>query len=162
MNKKKTEELFERYPKIFRQRILPMSETSMCWGFSCGDGWFNIIDCLCFTLQAHVDQLTVDWDLHKDKVEKPKWLLEPIPQVEATQVKEKFGGLKFYVDSSDDYILGAINFAEALSYKTCEDCGSRGETNKVGWISTLCVPCREERVEERNGLIQDRKQLKLF
>jgi hypothetical protein len=47
--------LCERYPKIFRDRHAPMSETCMCWGFP-GDGWFTIIDALCDRIQSHIDQ----------------------------------------------------------------------------------------------------------
>jgi hypothetical protein len=27
----------------------------MCWGFSCGDGWYNILDKLCANIQHHID-----------------------------------------------------------------------------------------------------------
>ncbi len=38
--------LYARYPHLYRQKNLPMSQTCMCWGFSCDDGWFVIIDSL--------------------------------------------------------------------------------------------------------------------
>lgn len=47
--------LCSKYPKIFRDRRAPMTKTAMCWGFSCGDGWFNILDALCRNIQSHVD-----------------------------------------------------------------------------------------------------------
>lgn len=47
--------LVEKYPKIFVNRYAPMTETCMCWGFSCGDGWYNIIDQLCNNIQHHID-----------------------------------------------------------------------------------------------------------
>lgn len=47
--------LCEKYPKIMVNRHKPMTETCMCWGFSCGDGWFNIIDKLCANIQSHID-----------------------------------------------------------------------------------------------------------
>ena len=61
---------------------------------------------------------------------------------EVTQVKEKYGGLRFYVDSSDDYIDGLISMAEGMSYKICSECGGKSvnQTNR-GWIYTLCKPC---------------------
>jgi hypothetical protein len=43
------------FPKIFAERNLPMQETAMCWGFECGDGWFNIINQLCQNIQHHID-----------------------------------------------------------------------------------------------------------
>ncbi len=32
-----------------------MKETCMCWGFECGDGWFNILDQLMGNIQHHID-----------------------------------------------------------------------------------------------------------
>jgi hypothetical protein len=49
--------LCEKYPKIFRDRNAPMEQTCMYWGFSCDDGWFNIIDRLCANIQWHIDQV---------------------------------------------------------------------------------------------------------
>ena len=36
-------------------RHAPMTETCMCWGFACGDGWFNILDQLMGNIQHHID-----------------------------------------------------------------------------------------------------------
>jgi len=47
--------LCETYPKMFVNRHGSMKETCMCWGFSCGDGWFNILDQLCSNIQHHID-----------------------------------------------------------------------------------------------------------
>ena len=64
------------------------------------------------------------------------------PTIDVVQVKEKFGGLRFYIGgvSRDKYdgVYDAINAAEALSYLTCEDCGAPGEPREGGWIRTLC------------------------
>ena len=32
-----------------------MRETCMCWGFECGEGWFNILDQLMGNIQHHID-----------------------------------------------------------------------------------------------------------
>lgn len=117
--------LYEKYPKIFRQKDLPMSDTCMCWGVCVGEGWFNIIDTLCMNMQNHISR-------------------KKCTQVEAVQVKEKFGGLRFYYSGGDEYIKGAVDMAEALSYCTCEKCGGFGTQNKTGWIKTLCTSCRSE------------------
>ena len=42
MRKELDEKLCEKYPLIFKNRHADMTETAMCWGFECGDGWFNI------------------------------------------------------------------------------------------------------------------------
>ena len=47
--------LCKTYPKMFVERHKPMQETCMCWGFECGDGWFNIIDQLCSNIQHYID-----------------------------------------------------------------------------------------------------------
>ena len=47
--------LCERYPKMMVNRNKSMMETCMCWGFECGDGWFNILDQLMSNIQHHID-----------------------------------------------------------------------------------------------------------
>jgi hypothetical protein len=116
--------LCEKYAKIFRDRHGDMRSTAMCWGFDHGDGWYNIIDQLCASIQNHID-----WNSPTGN---------PIPQVVATQVKEKFGGLRFYYMGGDDTIDGMVRMAEALSLVTCERCGAPGQTRGRGWIRTLC------------------------
>jgi len=124
MKKELDEELCKKYPKIFSDRLAPMTETAMCWGFSCDDGWYNIIESLCHCIQSHID-----WK-NRDK--------ETVKQVVALQVKEKFGGLRFYVKGGDDYTDGMIALAETLSEATCEKCGAPGKTRTGFWVSTLC------------------------
>ena len=58
--------LCEKYPKMMVNRTKPMMETCMCWGFECGDGWFNILDQLMGNIQHHID-----W---KDK--QRKWAMD--------------------------------------------------------------------------------------
>jgi hypothetical protein len=47
--------LCEKYPKMMVNRNKDMKETCMCWGFDCGDGWFNILDQLMGNIQHHID-----------------------------------------------------------------------------------------------------------
>jgi hypothetical protein len=56
----------------------------------------------------------------------------------ASQVKEKFGGLRFYVQAATDKHYNYISFAESMSYRTCEECGAPGKTYTDGWHRTLC------------------------
>ena len=56
MRKELQDKLYTKYPKLFGQKDLPMSQTAMCWGVECGDGWYNIVDQLCRGIQHHVDQ----------------------------------------------------------------------------------------------------------
>lgn len=117
--------LCDKYPKIFANRHGDMRNTAMCWGFACGDGWYNIIDTLCYLLQS-----MHDWN---DK--NPMF-----PQIVASQVKEKYGELRFYTEGATEWQSGAIEMATALSLRTCEECGQRGECNTTnGWMRTRCA-----------------------
>jgi len=135
MNQELQNKLFNKYPKIFRQKDLPMQQTAMCWGITCGDGWYNIVDTLCGQIQNHLEHNMKDND--------------GAIVIEATQVKEKYGSLRFYYTGGDDFIRGVCWMAEGLSSCTCEECGSPGTPNDKGWIHTLCDPCRENIMEIR-------------
>ncbi len=55
------------------------------------------------------------------------------------QVKEKFGGLRFYINSASNEIHDRISEAEKLSYSVCEKCGNPGKLrNNRRWVLTLC------------------------
>jgi len=160
MRKELDELLCVKYPKIFRDRNAPMNQTCMCWGFDCGDGWFNIIDMLCANIQGHIDRVerqrdsTIKWN---ENVNDPnfEWMSfvkreeRPVPelvdQVVAVQVKEKFGTLRFYYNGGDDFINGLERMAESMSAVTCEECGNPGTITKGGWIRTLCETHKKEK-----------------
>ena len=188
MKQELDEALCAKYPKIFKYRHAPMTHTAMCWGFECGDGWYNIIDVLCGNIQSHVDfkrkrrarALQFNRALKRalagdtrplqmhftfgGKGEPDEWAIEmsnkaivkaefnevppPMPYITASQVKEKFGGLRFYTNGFTDEVSGMIRMAESMSYRTCEVCGSPGRSNNYGWISTLCDTHRLERGED--------------
>jgi len=75
--------------------------------------------------------------------------------VEATQVKEKYGSLRFYYTGGDEFIRGICWMAEGLSECTCEECGSPATQNGRGWISTLCDPCRKNIMEIRKKNVEE-------
>jgi hypothetical protein len=138
-------QLVEKYPKIFVDRYAPMTETCMCWGFECGDGWYQILDSLCDQIQHYTD-----WN--NDNRAKGYEQYKEVPQVVATQVKEKFGGLRFYYNGGDDVIDGMVRMAESWAYHTCEECGHPGTMRHDGWIRTLCdkhEEARQERFKKR-------------
>lgn len=57
---------------------------------------------------------------------------------ETCQIKEKFGGLRFYINSASDDVSEAINEAEEKSFKVCEVTGNPGELRTdLGWYRTL-------------------------
>jgi hypothetical protein len=61
----------------------------------------------------------------------------------ASQIKEKFGGLRFYMTCGTDEIFDLVEEAEELSYKICEECGKPGKERDGGWIHTHCDDCHE-------------------
>lgn len=54
------------------------------------------------------------------------------------QIKEKFGGLRFYVGEASDEFYGLVEAAEREAAVTCEECGEPGELRGGGWLKTLC------------------------
>ncbi len=123
MKKELDDKLVQDYPKIFANRNKSKYESPMAWGFTCGSGWYTIIDLLCSNIQNHLDY-------------KPE-----IHQVVADQVKEKFGTLQFYVTGGNDYTRGLIRMAESLSAVICENCGNPGKLMDDGWLKVRCEKC---------------------
>lgn len=126
MNEENTKYLRENFPNLFKDYGGDPRQTCMAWGIAVGDGWFEII---------------------KELAEK----LEPLGVV-AAQVKEKFGGLRFYINGVDksifDEVHGYINEAESKSYETCERCGKPGKRTGKGWVLTLCEECDKKDPED--------------
>lgn len=51
-----------------------------------------------------------------------------------TQVKKKFGGLRFYVHQETDQVYRMVSEAEAKSYHICEVCRAGGELIVIGGV----------------------------
>ena len=123
--------LCEKYPKMMVNRNKSMMETTMCWGFECGGGWYNILNLLMSNIQHYTD-----WN--NKNFEKGYTQYKQVPQLTLDQVKEKFGTLRFYYTGGDEHISGMVRMAESMSGVTCEKCGSPGERRGSGWIYTAC------------------------
>lgn len=107
----------QKYPNLFRE--YPRS------GFALDSGWDELAHSLCAVLERHIENL-------------PE---EVRGEIQCAQVKEKFGGLRFYMTQETPYISGAIALAESMSFKICGTCGKPGERRSGGWILTLCDDC---------------------
>lgn len=108
-------EMREKFPKIFSKPF---------GGFAVGPGWWPIIKSLCELIQHHID-----WKAKQGHV---------VPQVTVDQIKEKFGGLRFYYEGGDDAIDGMVSMAESWAVHSCEDCGNVATKHTSGWIRNLC------------------------
>lgn len=92
-------------------------------GFDCPRGWLGIVERLSLAIEVMVK----DW---------------PDPPT-VIQVKEKFGGLRFYMSQYPAAVEALILQAESESFRTCERCGNPGQRNRRApgskwWIRTLC------------------------
>ena len=97
--------------------------------FEVGPGWYELIKDL---IQ---DLIELGWDK------------------QVCQVKEKFGGLRFYINTGSDEIYKRITEAEKQSYETCEETGLPGELRTdIGWHTTLCDEEYQKIKEKRNGI----------
>jgi hypothetical protein len=170
MNKNIELKLVNKYPDIFSEYNGDMKRTCMCWGFECGNGWYNIIDKLCSDIKNVIGNKDIN--------------------VVATQVKEKFGGLRFYFSFESSYSsffekidifirnfmfkkrLGRIYWkftdfrkkfiktayekidylvekAQSDSLNTCEICGNPGKCRGNLWLSTTCDECKRK-LDDKN------------
>lgn len=66
---------------------------------------------------------------------------EKQPEFFAIQVKEKFGGLRFYLSGTTKEMLDATQEAQRCSYEICEKCGAAGCLREGNWLRVLCDSC---------------------
>ena len=127
MTEDKENYLFNTFPNLFPGgKNVDMISSLMAFGFP-ADGWFELIKDLCEKITATSIGVTV------------------------VQVKEKFGGLRFYVNFNEDVskedvkqIYALITEAEEKSYTICEHCGKSGKLREDRrWLLTLCDECNK-------------------
>ena len=103
------------------------------YGIAVRPGWYNLVNELA------------------DKIAE----IDPEQKIKFLQIKEKFGGLRFYTDHTnftlekDRYLYNAetklIAEYESKSYQICEVCGKEGKLrNEFKWMKTLCDEHAEE------------------
>ena len=123
MSPELTTKLIEQYPDQFK---------NLKW-IECDDGWYEILSRLFYIVNNRL--------IYK------KRLNEPLEHFVWSQIKEKFGGLRAYCYGADEYIRGAIDMAESMSYITCEVTGEKGKVRYKkldedgrpvhSWVKTL-------------------------
>jgi hypothetical protein len=162
MTKELEQKLVAAYPENFGNYGKPPMESCMSWGLECGDGWYGIVDDLCYALNNS------RWSTY-EKGRDGSYIKITMPRVVFTQIKEKFGTLTIYFHTEytthngdftdegpfenpaaakesqkryNEQAEGMVAMAETLSYRTCEICGSKEATQtNGGWIKTLCKSC---------------------
>jgi hypothetical protein len=118
-----------------------------------GHGWTGV------TIGAHWRTIVTDIDTS---------LAELDPNYEIHQIKEKWGGLRYYCSLDDrDDAIAIIRAGEARAWRTCTSCGTEDDTIRSGtilgssWVTTLCDPCRQranQAVADRLDEINDDAQ----
>ena len=126
---KTAEEFKTRWPEMF-------DGTDRGGNFYCPAGWTDLVWNLCENIEQEFEGDLDDFNV--------------------VQVKEKFGGLRFYVSTkgkvheAKDEVLKLIAAAENESFNVCLSCGTtEGVTTGVtgasrGWVSSQCGDCRDK------------------
>lgn len=100
------------------QKLEPVAKRMLpdCWPYiECDVGW---------------DDLLLELDSK---------LAELAPDYQVLQIKEKYGGLRFYAIGLSDEGLDLIEEYEDRSLTICETCGSPGRLMQDrGWYKTVC------------------------
>ncbi len=127
--KKIKAELMDRYPLLYHYARRP-GQHSMQYGLGIGMGWIPMIE----EMSAKIEPI----------LEK---IIEADPKAKfptAVQVKEKFGGLRFYLSTSHKEVDDIVNDYESKSYEICQDCGESGTIRTKGWHKVLCDSCEQK------------------
>lgn len=166
--------LCEKHPELFINPPFgikrPNNYTGPLHYFSCDDGWSEILDVFCHLVKHELSRWRENKKI-KDRLaaagdETPEWLVayfkdnpdDPLDTFRFDQIKEKFGGLRIYWNGPNfcsptgSYIRALVCFAEAMSFRTCEYCGTNQNvaTRGRGYIQTLCASCEEAQRIERD------------
>jgi len=134
MKKELEKKLIEKFPRLFKGKGMPLTENLMSFGCEINDGWYDLMYETCTKLNDF-----------------------PVILV---QVKEKFAGLRIYIDPDDNLIKNMtkyeisevfkkayqiINDMEEKSFTICEVCGKEGKTYvRNYWYKTLCEDHKKE------------------
>lgn len=136
--------LIEAFP-LFWRKIDYGRRGSYYPSASVDAGWFNLLWDCCAAVEKELNAI------------KHLYPVEYLPY--PSQIKEKFGTLRFYYDTPEELpenvqkaIEAAVLKAEHHSAATCEPCGKAGKVRsqtpsgeRIGWIKTLCDDCWKKR-----------------
>jgi hypothetical protein len=124
MRKDLDEKLTNDFPNLYRDRNDKACRSGIRWGYTCGNGWYPLI----YRTSAKLEKLILQLPENKMKFYK------------ATQVKQKFGGLRLYMYDRTQEMKDIISEAEEKSFHVCESCGKPGELIQIPhrWVTTSC------------------------
>lgn len=111
----------------------------------CGPGWWPLVALLVDDIRAYNTTAPNPTDRY------PRGK----PLIRVSQIKEKYGTLRFYAEGVDSARLTeAIEAAEYVSGFLCESCGRPGIERTIGgviggWVVTTCDPCAQNPSRQR-------------
>lgn len=127
MTPENTQKVHDAFPRLYRGRGLPLQQSIMSQGFCCGDGWFELI----WTLSQAIEHVAYSEGRDATGDDWP----------EATQVKEKFGSLRFHLRfaTCSAPMRALLESARHASESICEECGRPGAlVHRRHGIQALC------------------------
>lgn len=109
--------ILEKYPRIFAGKEPAWSDLP--------EGWYRLLDALCKSIELSLTD-------------------EQLRDFRVTQIKEKFGGLRFYCNGGTDITSDMIESVEQRSEGICMECGEAGKRRSGSWVVTMCDFCTAE------------------
>ena len=102
------------------------------FSFECNDGWFRIILWLSRYIEMYVTQ-------QNEMAEKNPQFYQPVKNLVAKQVKQKFGTLRFYFEGGNEHLTTIVRYTEFISGYICEETGVLEDVgyNSKNYIQTL-------------------------
>jgi hypothetical protein len=117
MRNELTQALHSDFPAIFSKRTDDRHFTPV----ECGSGWYAVIEALCTLMREQITQ----------QPELPQHIIG---------IKEKFGELRITTMGKTDETGAYVAFAQAMSLRICEICGSPGQRiSTEKWMRTRCA-----------------------
>jgi hypothetical protein len=114
----------DKFPQLF---------SKLEW-FETLEGWDLLIEKLSQIIQDHLQEI-------------PEELRD---QIYFTQIKQKFGFLRAYLNHSTPYIRGAVMMAVYASTTVCEKCGNAATIHNINnWFTTLCEEHYQQAIQEK-------------
>ena len=148
-------------PVFFRQRGMDMTQTCMCWGIECGDGWFEPIMEFVQKVRMLNDRLsTMNMCIVASQI-KSKWadftcywnidVLDEDRNAELSESQQRMVDL--CRSTMDDIVRGC----EEKCAHTCELCGkysmNSDEVYACGsWLTVKCLDCAQKRQREEGKI----------
>ncbi len=133
MKNKEEHEIFHWFSELCEYGLLTKKESQepIAWyGIECGCGWYQII-------RDVIDM--IDSYCREHKI---------IDGVRVVQIKEKFGGLRIYINYDERINMKDCTAIESIiddgvirASKVCEVCGRLAKLRRGGYLQVLCWLC---------------------